>query len=218
MTQQTTATSIQQQYTEMTPQTANTVDDGSVHGPEVEGPPCFQLAGREDEHEWVILVRTYEPYLNRLAASYRLGDDAHDAVQQTFYRLVQHGDQIRKPESVKYWLARVLRNECLSVLARRRRERPVDTDHMEGLLPSVEADPDRALLRAEGASLVQQALARLPQRQRQVMELLADPESEGYRWLAERLNIPVGSIGPTRKRALARLQEILSEMDYHWAA
>lgn len=218
MTQQTTATSMQQQYTETAPQMTSAGDYESVEGPQSAARPCFQLAAGEDEHEWVVLVRTYEPYLNRLAASYRLGDDAHDAVQQTFYRLVQQGDRIRKPESVKYWLARVLRNECLSMLARRRRERPVDADSMEGLLPSVEADPGRALLREEGASLVQQALARLPLRQRQVMELLADPESEGYRWLADRLNIPVGSIGPTRKRALARLQEILSEMDYNWAA
>jgi RNA polymerase sigma factor (sigma-70 family) len=119
---------------------------------------------------------------------------------------------------VKYWLATVLRNECLSALSRRRRERPVAADQLEGLHPPVEADLDRALLREEGASVVQQALARLPQRQRQVMELLADPENEGYRWLADRLDMPVGSIGPTRQRALARLQDILSEMNYDQAA
>lgn len=214
MAMQTTATSTQQDRTG----TTNAGNDGSVEGPVTEVSTCFQRAACEDEREWEVLVRTYEPYLKRLAASYRIGDDAHDAVQQTFCRLVQHGERIRKPESVKYWLATVLRNECLSVLARRRRERPVDIDHMEGLLPPVEADPDRALLREEGAWFVQQAVARLPLRQRQVMELLADPESEGYRWLAERLDMPVGSIGPTRKRALARLQDILSEMDYESAA
>jgi RNA polymerase sigma factor (sigma-70 family) len=218
MTKRATATSLHQQHTEKTPQTTNAGDDESVDGLDIEQRACFRLSALEDQHEWEELVRTYEPYLKRLAASYRLGDDAHDAVQQTFCQLVQHRHRIRKPESVKFWLATVLRNECLSALARRRRERPVDADHMEGLQPPVDADLGRALLREEGASFVQQALARLPLRQRQVMELLADPENEGYRWLAERLNIPVGSIGPTRQRALARLQDILSEMDYDQAA
>src|SRR4051794_40722885 len=65
------------------------------------GRPCFQLAACEDEHEWVILVRTYEPYLNRLAASYRLGDDAHDAVQQTFYRLGEQGGRTPEPAAAR---------------------------------------------------------------------------------------------------------------------
>ena len=216
MGKHTTATSLQH-HMQLTPQATHVGDEDSGDGPD-EGRPCFRLSALEDEREWEELVRMYEPYLNRLAASYRLGPDAHDAVQQTFCQLVQHRDRIRKPESVKYWLATVLRNECLSALARRRRERPVAADQMEGLQPPVEADVDRALLREEGASFVQQALARLPQRQRQVMELLADPENEGYRWLADRLDMPVGSIGPTRQRALARLQDILSEMNYDQAA
>src|SRR4051794_29967720 len=123
MTQQTTATSIQQQYTEMAPQMTRAGDCGSVEGPPSAGRPCFQLAAGEDEREWVVLVRTYEPYLKRLAASYRLGDDAHDAVQQTFYRLGQQGGRIPKPEAVKYWLGRGVRDEGPSMVAPPRPER-----------------------------------------------------------------------------------------------
>lgn len=198
---------------------ASSSGDGYVDGPADQGHYCFEsTSAGADQQAWELLVRRYEPYLRRLAASYHLGEDAHDAVQETFIRLVERGDQIRKPESLKYWLATVLRHECLSVIARRRRERPVEADTMDALLPPAEhTEVDRGILREEDAQVVRQALAQLPTRQRQVMELL-DGESGGYRALADHLGMPVGSIGPTRQRAIARLQETLTLMSYDRAA
>ena len=87
---------------------------------------CLTRMAGGDGRAWELLVRRYQPYLLRLAASYRIGEDAHAAVRNTFLRLLEHGTEIRGPEAVKYWLATALRHECLSVIARRRREQPTD--------------------------------------------------------------------------------------------
>jgi len=177
---------------------------------EEDGGYCFAEADGGDGRAWELLVRRYQPYLLRLAASYRIGEDVHDAVQNTFLRLLEHGSQIRKPEAVKYWLATVLRHECLSVIARRRREQLTDVDNLDALLPpTTEAAPDTALLSEEDARYVQAALTRLPARQRELLVLLSDPDTT-YKTIGETMQMPIGSIGPTRRRALARLHEALS--------
>jgi len=189
-------------------------ESASGYSAEENGGYCFAAADGGDGRAWELLVRRYQPYLLRLAASYRIGEDAHDAVQNTFMRLLEHGTEIRKPEAVKYWLASVLRNECLSLIARRRREQPLDVDNLDALLPPAgDPAPDSALLSEEGAQYVQEALTRLPARQRELLVLLSDPDTS-YKAIGERMDMPIGSIGPTRQRALARLHEALSTVEY----
>jgi RNA polymerase sigma factor (sigma-70 family) len=185
-----------------------------AHPAEEDGGYCFAEADGGDGRAWELLVRRYQPYLLRLAASYRIGEDVHDAVQNTFLRLLEHGTEIRKPEAVKYWLATVLRHECLAVIARRRREQPIDADNLDALLPPAdEAAPDAALLSEEDVRFVQQALTRLPARQRELLVLLSDPDTS-YRTIGEQMHMPIGSIGPTRQRALTRLHEALATVKY----
>jgi len=178
---------------------------------------CLWDGNVGDERAWELLVRRYQPYLLRLAASYRIHEDAHDAVQTTFLRLLEHGGAIRKPEAVKSWLAAVLRRECLAAVRRRQREQPADLE-LDGLLPaSWEPDLDDALLVQEDAEFLQEALSRLTARHRELLELLSDPDTSSYRTVSERLGMPIGSIGPTRQRALLRLHDALSTTRYEAA-
>jgi RNA polymerase sigma factor (sigma-70 family) len=136
-------------------------------------------------------------------------------VQNTFVRLLEHGTEIRRPESVKYWLATVLRHECLAVVARRRREQPTEVAALDALLPpAAKAAVDSAMLSEEDARCVQEALTRLPDRQRELLVLLSEPDTSSYKTVGERMDMPVGSIGPTRQRALSRLQEALATVKF----
>jgi DNA-directed RNA polymerase specialized sigma24 family protein len=71
--------------------------------------------------------------------------------------------------------------------------------------PAEAADPDDGLLRAETAAAVRRGLAELSPTQRRLLELLASEPDLSYREIGGLLNMPVGSIGPTRARGLARL-------------
>ena len=71
------------------------------------------------------------------------------------------------------------------------------------------AEIDEALLAAERAAGVREAMTQLPRRWQRLMELLmADPPAS-YAEISDELGLPVGSIGPTRGRCLARLRVLL---------
>ena len=78
----------------------------------------------------------------------------------------------------------------------------------EGPEPSVLADvAQKALWRN---------VSRLPDRCQRMLRLIAFAERPDYAALSEALGMPVGSIGPTRGRCLARLRSLLAA-DPEWS-
>jgi len=70
-----------------------------------------------------------------------------------------------------------------------------------------EAEIDSEVLRQEQALAVRQGLAELPAQRRALLELLVADPPVSYEEISRQLEIPVGSIGPTRARALAQLRK-----------
>src|SRR6185437_12760580 len=70
---------------------------------------------------------------------------------------------------------------------------------------SVPDDPAATVLAAERRDALANALATLPERHRELMTVLATQPGVAYGRVSELLTIPIGSIGPIRARALARL-------------
>jgi len=68
---------------------------------------------------------------------------------------------------------------------------------------------DEALLAQERAEIVREAMAHLPGRWQRLMELLMADPPVSYAEISDQLGLPVGSIGPTRARCLARLRTLL---------
>jgi RNA polymerase sigma factor (sigma-70 family) len=163
-----------------------------------------------DRGAWERLVDKYARLIWAITRDFKLGEsDAADVAQATWLRLLEHIDRIEYPERVGSWLAATARNECLRSLAARKR---VVLAHDEVTLEGVaghEPDVDEGLLAAERAQVVREALTHLPRRWQQMLELLmADPPAS-YAEISDQLGLPVGSIGPTRRRCLARLQVLL---------
>jgi DNA-directed RNA polymerase specialized sigma24 family protein len=70
-----------------------------------------------------------------------------------------------------------------------------------------DADPLNLMSRREEAIHLYTAMASLPDRQKLLLlALLAHPD-DGYVTISKRIGIPVGSIGPTRQRAMRRLRQ-----------
>ena len=110
---------------------------------------------------------------------------------------------------------------CLHVIRQSSREQLVDGDDDRGWgsddrYDDAELDgPEVTALRREQQVLVRRALADLPDRHRELMELLIASPPVSYREISVRLGIPVGSIGPTRARILTRLREALAPVGLH---
>ncbi|MGH3277619.1 MAG: RNA polymerase sigma factor [Trebonia sp.] len=167
-------------------------------------------AASGDPQAWECLIERYGRLIWSITRDFKLVEsDAADVFQTTWMRLIEHIDRIEHPDRVGSWLAATARNECLrSLAARKKVVLTHDDDPFDG--PAAH-DPeiDEALLAAERAGVVREAMTHLPRRWQRLMEMLmADPPAS-YAEISDELGLPVGSIGPTRGRCLARLRALL---------
>jgi RNA polymerase sigma factor (sigma-70 family) len=164
-------------------------------------------AARGDQRAWDVLFKQFDAMLRRVTRGFRLtSHQADDVVQETWMRLVRHLHRLENPSAVGAWLATTARRESLRMLQRTVHE--VTTDELIGIdEPDPDADADPDALGAEGPrEIVRSALDALPPRERALLEMLHGEPAPSYEHVAGELGIPVGSIGPTRARALARLR------------
>lgn len=181
-------------------------------GPVTDAPPAdlVRAAARGDASAWDALVERHTPLLWAVARSFRLDTaDAADAVQTTWLRLLEHIDRITEPEHVAAWLATTTRRECLRQLRRAGREQPVELVSLD-VIDLGTAPLDAGLLREERDAELWRAVEALPERCRALLRVLMADPPPAYDVVAAALDMPVGSIGPTRSRCLDRLRRVLA--------
>jgi RNA polymerase sigma factor (sigma-70 family) len=168
-------------------------------------PSMVAAAAAGDRAAWDAIVRRYAGLVWSVARAFRLGDaDAADVSQATWLRLVEHLDQLRDPAALGAWLATTARREALTVLRRRpvgELPRPDSPELIDPLPP-----PWHATLTEERDREVWQAFAHLSAHCQAVLRLLVIEPAESYAAAAAALDLPVGSLGPTRARCLAALR------------
>jgi RNA polymerase sigma factor (sigma-70 family) len=162
-----------------------------------------------DRQAWDELVSAYAGLIWSIARSYRLSAaEAADVSQTTWLRLCENIGRLRDPSCVGAWLATTARRECLSLDTRRRTVVLVD-DLAELDVCEDDSHLDDRLIRQEQVAEVRRAMHELPGRTRTMLQLLMQDEPPSYEELASSLQLPVGSIGPTRGRALRKLRHIM---------
>jgi RNA polymerase sigma factor (sigma-70 family) len=167
-------------------------------------------ASNGDRQAWERLVDQYARLIWSITVDFKLVEsDAADVAQTTWLRLLEHIDRIEYPDRLGSWLAATARNECLRCLAAHKRVVPCQDDvELNGAVPHG-PEIDERLLADERDQTVRDALSRLPRRWQRLLEMLmADPPAS-YADISDELELPIGSIGPTRGRCLARLRVLL---------
>jgi len=159
-----------------------------------------------DRQAWDAIVERYAPLIWCICRRYRLRDaDTEDVGQAVWLHLVQHLDSLRDPAALPAWIATTTRRECHRVL-RATRNLPADEQGRHNTPDEQTATAEHELLAAERNAALREAFARLPPDcQRLLAMLICDPPVP-YAQISARLGIPVGSIGPNRRRYLERLR------------
>jgi RNA polymerase sigma factor (sigma-70 family) len=175
--------------------------------------PLVHRAAGGDELAWRRLHQEFTPVMRCVALGYRLGEaQAADVVAVAWLRLVENIANIRRPEALAGWLTTTVRRECLARLRDRRREQAVDY-FVGDLEPAEDAAADAALIAEDRRRVVRTALAQLPEGQQKLMLMLFERPDTSYVEVGARMSMPVGSIGPTRARVLAKLRKLISAED-----
>lgn len=169
-----------------------------------------------DPEAWRELVDRFSPLLVGVIRRFRLSNsEAEDVAQTVWLRVVEHLGSLREPRALPMWLITTGRREALRSLASTRGVQPHDPLDPAFGGTSGEDDPlDKDLLRAERHQVLLAGLAELPSRQRELLRLLLSDPPPSYAEIREWTGIPVGSIGPTRARALERLRQTIPVQDY----
>ncbi len=135
---------------------------------------------------------------------------AEDVVQNTWMKLVEHARTIADPQSVLKWLITTTKRESWHLVAQGRREEPGTAEDVREAEPDeVHPSPEGAVLADADQRLVWAHFAGLPERCRVLLRAIAFADKPDYAGVAEALGMPIGSIGPTRGRCLAKLRTTL---------
>ena len=169
-----------------------------------------------DESAWTRIVERYQPLVTAITRRHRLSAaDGDDVSQNVWLSLVDHIADLREPRALCGWISTTTARACLEVIKIRNRSVVVDPLAPTGLdrpgggsMWDVDAELielDDALLRTERRKAVRQGLAQLTSTQRELLLLLVADPPLPYEQIGAQLNMPVGSIGPTRARVLKKL-------------
>jgi RNA polymerase sigma factor (sigma-70 family) len=154
---------------------------------------------------WSDLIERFSARIRSVARRHRLSaHDIDDVVQDTWLTLLRHIYGVRDPNAIGAWLETTARHESLKILRRLQREEPAGFETDSDEVPAATDEP--RVDAAEHRTAVLTALERLPRRQRELLTMLMSDPAPSYHQISRALGMPVGSIGPTRGRAVARLR------------
>ncbi len=163
------------------------------------------------------LVDEVTPLLWAVARQQGLAHQAaEDTVQNTWLKLVEHTSSIADPQSVLKWLITTTKRDAWHLSARTHREEPAAAEDVRDVEPDeTTPSPENAVLAEADHRLVWDHFAKLPERCRTLLRAIAFADRPDYAGVAEALGMPIGSIGPTRGRCLAKLRSSLTS-DPRW--
>ncbi len=172
---------------------------------------------RGDAGAWRKLVQRYQRLV--YAVGRRAGLDEHasaDVFQTVFARLVEHLPRLRETDKLQAWIVTTAKREVLGHWRRGQRTVSMSSDGDDGsdsALDVADESPiaEAALDELQQVELVRRGLDRLDPRCRELLLLVFrdDDEALPYDEVGRRLNMPTGSVGPTRARCLGKLRALV---------
>ncbi len=170
---------------------------------------------RGDMGAYEELVRMYQKKVFRVISGYhRDREDALEVVQDTFLKLYMARDTWERKTSFSAWLYRIAINASID---RYRRTSKQKTESLEDMVEGqahgsatagVPSGPLENLRISERRHILEVAVRRLPQRQREVVSLRYFAEMQ-LEEIAEALSCPLGTVKSNLHKAIKTLKQIL---------
>jgi RNA polymerase sigma factor (sigma-70 family) len=162
------------------------------------------------------LVRLLTPILWHTVRASRLDTaTAEDVVQTVWLALVRRADTISEPLAVLQWMVVTAKREAWRVARTQARVRPEDMEASPPGGPDSAHSVEDEVVRDDVQNRLWHHISQLPERCRALLRVIAFADRPDYADLAKALDMPQGSIGPTRGRCLAKLRLSLTN-DPSW--
>jgi RNA polymerase sigma factor (sigma-70 family) len=156
------------------------------------------------------IVREVSPLLWQVARAAGLSQgDAEDVLQTVWLRLLSHLDRIHTAAALTGWLVVTTRREAWRVRAAGRKLQPADQDWLI-TVPDRGPGSEEQLIADDQQRALWTAFRMLSPRCQEILRTVAFVPRPDYAAVAAELGIPLGSVGPTRGRCLAKLRVLLA--------
>jgi len=164
-----------------------------------------------DKDAWNRIVERYTPVLWSVCRRYGLSPaDSADVSQRVWMALVEQLPALREPAALPGWLVTTARRECFRVLRGARQYATLDgasdSESVEFAADDEVTAVDRELLAAEREAALREAFGQLRPHCQELLAMLVQDPPVPYAEITARLNMKIGSIGPTRARCLEELR------------
>lgn len=159
------------------------------------------------------LVRSLTPVLWHVVRSYGLpSEQAEDVVQTVWLTLVRRHESIADSQAVAAWLTTTARREAWRVARTATKTLAVGDDVIETRIPHQTA-AEAEVVTADEHSRLWECVRQLPTRCQRLLRIVAFEDRPDYAGIASQIGMPVGSIGPTRRRCLGKLKALLGQQN-----
>ncbi len=183
------------------------------------------LAAREkgDQRAYADLMRFYrEPVYLMLLRMTHNTTEADDLTLETFGKAFCQLNSYTPQNTFSTWLFSIACNSFIDFLRKQRMDTISlnsmsvrnDDDHIEYTLPSDSPNPEEELIGTQRGILLREVVKQLKPRYRRIVELRYFEELS-YEEIAQKLNIPLGTVKVHLRRARMLLAEIIDSQHKH---
>lgn len=137
-------------------------------------------------------------------------DDANDLVQNTFIKAWMNIDSFQGKSKVSTWLYRIAINETLTFI-NKNHATLISFDTPEGVIAE-QLEEDAYFCGDKADAMLQEAITRLPEKQRLVFNLKYYDEMK-YEEMSQLLDTSVGALKASYHIAVKKIEEYLSQTD-----
>lgn len=171
----------------------------------------FEAWRRGDSAAMDDLVRTLSPVLWHVVRAYGLNQPAaEDVIQTTWLALVRNAHQVAEPAAVGGWLLTTARRTAWRASSASQRQFPTEDAELGRELPD-SPSAEAVAVDELSASDLWQHVEQLDARCQRLLRVVAFDDRPDYSGLSQELGMPLGSIGPTRRRCLDKLRTALQK-------
>lgn len=167
-----------------------------------------------DESAYRSLLENYRGAIfNLLYKMVRNKEETEDLVQEAFMKAFSALPSFNEEYAFSTWLYKIAINNCIDHMRKKRLKtysinKPVQSKDGElgREFPDTSMSPDKSILTKERSSLIEAAIAELPENYK-VAIILRHTEEKSYEEISQILNIPLGTV----KARIFRAREMLKK-------
>ena len=178
-------------------------------------PELVSLCLKGDAQAWESLILRYRRLIYSIPVRFSFSAaDCSDVFQAVCLRLIEHLGELKDDTKVSSWLITTTTRQCIHVRAQKHRESSTSDEFEEPEDPGHSVEQIR--IQSQEQQSIREAVDLLPLRCRNLVEMLYfDTKNPSYEAIAQAMQMPVASIGPTRARCLEKLRILLKRQGFH---